>query len=44
MVEVQRASRHDEPKQQQSKPTQPPSEPAPESARSALQQSMERRW
>ena len=47
MVEAQRSHRHDEPKQQP-KPTQQPTEPtaapSPESARSALQQSMERRW
>jgi len=46
MVEVQRTHRHDEP-QQQPKPTQPnepTAAPTPESARSALQQSMERRW
>jgi hypothetical protein len=43
MVEAQRSHRHDEPKQQP-KPTQQPTEPTAESARSALQQSMERRW
>jgi hypothetical protein len=47
MVEVDRASRYDEPKQSTpAKPEQPRSEPTPtpESARNALQQSMERRW
>jgi hypothetical protein len=44
MVEAQRSHRHDEPKPQP-KPASPQSnEPAPESARNALQQSMERRW
>jgi hypothetical protein len=47
MVEAQRSHRHDEPTQQP-KPTPQPAEPtaapSPESARSALQQSMERRW
>jgi hypothetical protein len=45
MVEAQRSHRHEESKPQP-KPAQQPTEqaPAPESARSALQQSMERRW
>jgi hypothetical protein len=45
MVEVGPTSRHEEPKQQP-KPAQQSTEPAPtrESARNALQQSMERRW
>jgi hypothetical protein len=50
MVEVDRAKRHDEQNRydepRQSKPTEQPQAPVatPESARTALQQSMDRRW